>query len=111
MKDCLFCKIANNANNCVYEDEKIVIINDINPQANIHMLVIPKEHYTDVNDLSINNSELLGYIFKKIAEIKDILGLQDGFRVITNIGNNGRQSIKHVHFHILGGEQLADKMG
>ncbi|MCR4660868.1 MAG: HIT domain-containing protein [Clostridia bacterium] len=111
MDNCIFCKIANNVDNPVYEDDKIVIIKDINPQAKIHYLVIPKKHFNDVNELSVNDPDLLSHIFKKISDLKNEIGFSDGFRIITNIGKNGRQSVKHVHFHLLGGEELLDKMG
>ena len=111
MKDCLFCKIANGDGQKVFENEEIVIIKDIAPQAKLHYLVIPKNHFDDICDLATKDAALLSRIFAKIAELKDQLGLQDGFRLITNKGENGCQSIKHIHIHLLGGEKLSERMG
>ena len=111
MSDCLFCKIANGNGSKVYEDDKMVIIKDIAPQAKLHYLAIPKQHFNDINDLSLNQPDLLAYLFRTIAQKADELGLRDGFRVITNKGDNGCQSIHPIHIHILGGEKLSERMG
>ena len=112
MSDCLFCNIANSNGAKVFEDEKFVIIKDIAPQAKLHYLAIPKKHFSDVVDLAENDGELLQHIFKKIAELSEnILGLKNGFRLITNKGDDGCQSVHHVHIHILGGGKLSEKMG
>ncbi len=112
-EDCLFCKIAAGIipSRFIYEDEKMIIIKDINPQAKLHYLAIPKEHYDDISDISIRSPETLTHLFTVIAEKKVELGFKDGFRVITNAGENGCQSVKHVHIHLLGGEKLSEKMG
>lgn len=111
MENCLFCKIANGNGEKVFENEEFVIINDINPQAKKHYLLIPKAHYDNITDFADKNSESLARAFVLISNLKEELGLVDGFRVITNIGTNGCQSVKHVHIHILGGEKLSEKMG
>ncbi len=113
MNDCIFCKIANGEipSKFYYEDEKTIIIRDIAPQAKLHYLVIPKEHYTDITELADKNPDLLQHLFTVIAEKKEELGLTNGFRVITNIGEDGCQSVKHIHVHLLGGEKLSEKMG
>ena len=111
MNNCLFCSIANGNGEKVFENDEMVIIKDIAPQAKLHYLAIPKAHYDDVVDLAIHNGDLLKNIFRVIAHQAEELGLKDGFRIITNKGENGCQSVKHVHIHILGGEKLSEKMG
>ena len=113
MENCIFCKIANGEipSTKMYEDDKIIIIKDINPQAKLHFLAIPKKHFDDITDLSQNNPEILTHIFRIIAEKKDELGFTNGFRLITNIGTDGCQSVKHIHIHLLGGEKLSETMG
>ena len=113
MNDCIFCKIANGEipSKILYEDDIMIIIKDINPQAKYHFLAIPKEHFTDITDLSAHSPETLTHIFKIIAEKNKELGFENGFRVITNIGVDGCQSVKHVHIHLLGGEKLSERMG
>lgn len=110
MSDCLFCKIANGDGNKVYENDEFVIIKDIAPQAALHYLVIPKRHFDDITDISANAPDLLARIFVTVSGLVDRLGLQDGFRLITNQGTNGCQSVKHLHIHLLGGEKLGERM-
>ena len=113
MDDCLFCKIIKGdiPSQKVYEDEKVYAFKDIPPQAPVHVLVVPKQHYTDVADISVKDSALCGYVFKKCAEIAGQQGLDSGFRLITNCGEDACQSVKHFHVHILGGAKLTDRMG
>lgn len=113
MQDCLFCAIVEGKipSQKVYEDENVYAFNDINPQAPVHVLVVPKKHFDDVSDIAAKDSALLGEVVKKCAEIAALKGLTNGFRLITNCGPDACQSVKHFHVHILGGEQLADKMG
>lgn len=113
MTDCIFCKIANGEipSKKFYEDDKFVIIADIAPQAKLHYLAIPKTHYADIVETAQKEPELLSHIFSKISELVETLGLQNGFRLITNRGEDGCQSVKHLHIHLLGGEKLAEKMG
>ena len=110
--DCIFCKIANGEipADKVYEDDNMVIIKDINPQAEKHYLLIPKTHYADIIEMSEEESVVLGKCLKKLSTIVDELGLQDGFRLVSNKGKNGCQSVGHLHIHVLGGEQLSEKM-
>ncbi len=110
--DCLFCKIIAGEipSTKVYEDDKILAFRDINPQAPAHILVIPKEHIGGVDELNAENSGVVGYIFAKIAEIARQEGLKDGYRVVSNVGEHGCQSVRHLHFHILGGKQLNGNM-
>ena len=110
--DCLFCKIIAGEipSTKVYEDDKILAFRDIAPQAPAHILVIPKEHIGGVDELNAENSAVISHIFAKIAEIAKKEGLENGYRVVSNIGEHGCQSVRHLHFHILGGRQLDGKM-
>ena len=110
--DCIFCKIVEGSipSNKVYEDEKILAFKDVNPQAPVHILVVPKEHIQSVDEINGSNSNIVSAIFEKIPRIAKDAGLTNGYRVITNCGPDACQSVKHLHFHILGGAQLADKM-
>lgn len=110
--DCIFCKIVNGEipSKKVYEDEKILAFHDLNPQAKVHVLVIPKEHISCVDDINELNSKTIAYIFEKIPVIAKSLGLKNGYRVITNCGDDACQSVKHLHFHVLGGEKLSERM-
>ncbi|MFA6867123.1 MAG: histidine triad nucleotide-binding protein [Clostridia bacterium] len=112
-KDCIFCKIIAGEipSKKVFENEDMIIINDISPQAKCHYLMIPKKHYENIGDLATNDPELLGRCFAKFATLTDTLGLGNGYRIITNKGYDGCQSVNHIHIHILGGEHLSEKMG
>ena len=107
--DCIFCKIVNKEipSKIIYEDEKILMFNDINPEAPIHFLVIPKKHIESAEKITPENSEIISYIFIKIAEITKKLGLENGFRIVNNCGDDGGQTVKHIHFHVLGGRKLS----
>ena len=111
--DCIFCKIINGGipSSKVYENEYVYAFRDINPQAPVHILVVPKEHVASVDEISAENSILVSKIFEAIPEIAKAEGLTGGYRVITNCGDDACQSVKHLHFHILGGAQLVEKMG
>ena len=107
--DCLFCKIIAGEIPLkkVYEDDMILAFHDISPMAKVHVLVIPKKHIESANGVTPDNSEYVRHIFEKLPEIAKTLGVaEDGYRVITNCGENAAQSVKHLHFHILGGEKL-----
>ena len=110
--DCIFCKIASGEipSKKAYEDERILAFYDIAPQAPTHILVIPKEHIGGVDEVTADNAEVVAHIFTKIPEIAKAAGLSDGFRVVSNVGKHGCQSVRHLHFHILGGAQLSEKM-
>ena len=113
MNDCLFCKIIAGQipSNKVYEDEYTYAFHDIAPQAAVHFLVVPKEHIASVDEVNEENSALVAHIFTVIPKIASELGLDGGYRVVTNIGENGCQSVKHLHFHLLGGAKLPENMG
>ena len=112
MSDCLFCKIISGdiPSNKVYEDELVFAFRDINPQAPTHILIVPKTHIASAADITAKNSAVVAHIFEVIPEIAKKEGLNNGFRVITNSGPDACQSVHHLHFHILGGEQMAEKM-
>ena len=112
MENCLFCKIAAGVipSTKVYEDELVLAFRDIAPQAPTHILVIPKAHIGSVAEITAENSSVVARIFEVIPQIAAAEGLEKGFRVVSNCGEHGCQSVKHLHFHILGGAQLAEKM-
>ena len=110
--DCIFCKIARGdiPSNKVYEDDQCLAFYDLNPMAKVHVLVIPKQHIASAAAVTAEDSATVGHIFSIIPEITEKLGLKDGFRVVTNCGEHAGQSVHHLHFHILGGEQLKMEM-
>lgn len=110
--DCIFCKIANGEipSNKVYEDDKILAFYDLNPQAKVHVLVIPKNHISCADEINEANCNDIAHIFVKIPGIARLAGIRNGYRVITNCGEDGCQSVKHLHYHVLGGEKLSEKM-
>ncbi len=111
--NCLFCKIIAGEipSAKVYEDEAILAFKDINPQAPVHVLVIPKTHIASMDEVTAENSGIAAYIFEHIPAIAKLAGAENGYRVISNCGEDACQSVKHLHFHILGGGQLAETMG
>ncbi|MNI80187.1 HIT-like protein [compost metagenome] len=111
--DCLFCKIINKEipAEVIYEDEYVFAFKDIHPVAPVHVLVIPKLHITSANDITTENSNYIAKIYEVIPEIAKKLGIfEDGYRIICNIGEDGGQVIKHIHFHIIGGKHLGPKI-
>lgn len=113
MDDCIFCKIIKREipSSIVYEDNEIIAFRDVNPQAPIHILVIPKKHISSLVDLKEEDEKVVGRIYtviNKIAEQEEID--KKGFRVIVNCGEDGGQEVKHLHFHILGGKKLGVKI-
>ena len=108
MEDCLFCKIAAGEipSNKLYEDDTLLAFYDIDPQAPVHFLVIPKRHIASAAALTEDDAALLGHIFAVIAKLAKEVGLDNGYRVISNVGEDAGQTVKHLHFHVLGGEKL-----
>lgn len=106
--DCLFCKIISGEipSDKVYEDEKILAFRDIAPEAPCHVLVIPKEHIPSVDGVTSENSAVVAHIFECIPKIAELGGAVNGYRVITNCGDDACQSVHHLHFHVIGGVQL-----
>ena len=94
----------------VYEDESIFAFKDINPQAPVHVLVIPKEHISSVDGINAENSVVVAKIFEKIPVIAKTCGITNGYRVISNCGDDACQTVKHLHFHILGGKKMTEDM-
>lgn len=114
MEDCLFCKIIAGEipSAKVYENEFVYAFKDINPLAPVHILVVPKNHILGANEITAENSAVVSKIFEAAAKIAKEQGIsEDGFRIVTNCGENGCQSVKHLHFHILGGRKLDVTMG
>ena len=111
--NCLFCAIAAGdiPSTKVYEDGDILAFRDINPQAPVHVLVIPKAHIPSVDGITSENSAVVAKIFETIPKIAASEGLTNGYRVISNCGDDACQTVKHLHFHIMGGRKLPENMG
>ena len=111
--DCLFCKIiaGDIPSAKVFENEWVYAFRDIAPQAPVHVLVIPKVHIPSADGVNAENSAFVAKIFEAIPVIAEKEGLANGYRVITNCGEDACQSVKHLHFHILGGKKLSAEMG
>lgn len=109
---CIFCKIIAGEipSTKVYEDETVFAFRDINPQAPVHILVVPKTHIGSAAEINGENSGVVAHIFEVIAQIARQEGLENGYRVVSNCGADGRQSVQHLHFHILGGRELTEQM-
>ncbi|MBQ7859326.1 MAG: histidine triad nucleotide-binding protein [Faecalibacterium sp.] len=109
MENCLFCKIAAGQipSNKLFEDDTLLAFYDIDPQAPVHFLVIPKQHIDSAASLTEDHAELLGHVFAVIAKLAAELQLENGYRVVTNVGEDGGQSVKHLHFHVLAKRSLA----
>jgi len=110
--NCIFCMIADGSipSKKVYEDSDMLAFYDINPQAPVHILVIPKTHIASVDEINADNCDIVANIFSKIPSIAKEAGITNGYRVISNCGSDACQSVPHLHFHILGGKQLSDTM-
>ncbi len=110
--NCLFCKIIAGEipSTKVYEDETVYAFRDIAPQAPSHILVVPKAHLGDCDDVTAENSAVIAHIFEVIPAIAKAEGLTNGYRVVSNCGNDAGQTVQHLHFHILGGKKLALEM-
>lgn len=107
---CLFCKIVvgDIPSDTVHEDELVLAFNDINPVAPVHQLVVPKRHIASAAELSETDAQLLGRLFAVTAELAGEASLSDsGYRVVTNVGVDGGQSVDHLHFHLLGGRAMS----
>ena len=109
MSDCIFCKIVNGEipSKKIYEDEYVYAFYDINPEAPVHFLVIPKEHIKSVNLIAEENSKVIARIFEVIRNLTKELGIsENGYRIVNNCGVDGGQTVDHMHFHVLGGREL-----
>ncbi len=107
--DCLFCRIVAGEipSRKVYEDDRVLAFYDIDPQAPVHFLIVPKAHIASVGEVTAQNSGIVAYIFEVIARLAKELGLEGGYRVVTNVGEDAGQTVKHMHFHVLGKRLLA----
>lgn len=107
--DCLFCKIVNGEipSTKVYEDDMVYAFNDIDPKAPFHVIVIPKKHITSAAEITAENSNCIAAVFEAIAKIAAENNLEKGFRVVNNCGEDGGQTVGHIHFHLLARRNLA----
>ena len=113
MEDCLFCKIIKGEipSNKVYEDEYVYAFKDIQPVAPVHILIVPKKHISSLNEISDEDENLLGKIFLAIKKIAKELGVDEkGYRVINNCGKDAGQTVMHLHFHLLAGVEMGEKL-
>lgn len=107
--DCLFCKIVAGEipSKKLYEDDQVYAFYDIDPQAPVHFLVVPKQHIASADELTPENSAVVAHIFEVAAKLAKELGLTNGYRIVNNCGEDGGQTVQHLHFHVLGGRSLA----
>lgn len=109
MSDCLFCKIIEGIipSTKVYEDEYLYVFNDIGPVAPVHVIIVPKIHMDSLNEITDETALVLGHLMKKVPEIAEALGIKDsGYRLVNNCGEQGGQTVSHIHYHLLGGRNL-----
>ncbi len=109
MSDCIFCKIRDKEipADIVFEDDKCVAFRDANPAAPVHILVIPRQHISVISEISDTSQDVVGHIYRVIAELAGNLGIaESGYRVVANCNSDGGQTVFHIHFHLLGGRQL-----
>jgi len=113
MSNCIFCKIIAGEipSQKAYEDDEILAFYDIAPSAPVHILLVPKVHICSADEITAQNSAVVARIFEVAASLAREKDLGDGYRVVTNIGENGRQSVRHLHFHLLGGRMLTETFG
>ena len=106
--DCVFCKIAKGEipSKKAYEDDQILAFYDLDPQAPVHILLIPKAHIASANELTEENSAVVSHIFLTAAKLAKELGLEKGYRIDNNCGEDGGQTVQHLHFHLLGGRSM-----
>jgi histidine triad (HIT) family protein len=104
MEDCIFCKIINKEipASIVYEDERMIAFDDINPQAPVHVLLIPKEHFPSLNEIPEDKKDVLSHLFAREKEIGE-----RGYRIVLNTARESGQDVLHIHFHLLGGRQMS----
>lgn len=110
---CLFCKIVSKEipADIVYENDKVVAFKDINPQTLVHVLIVPKEHVKNIGEITKENLHILGDIHLAANEVAKKMGIfEDGYRLITNCGENAGQTVMHLHYHLMGGEKLSEKI-
>ena len=110
MENCVFCKIVAGEipSPRLYEDDKMIVIRDIQPKAKLHYLCIPKQHFALLSEMDDAKADIVKHVFQVIPTLKNELGLSGGYRVIINQGEDGGQTVPHLHVHLLGGEALGD---
>lgn len=108
MPDCIFCKIASKdiPADIIYEDDHMMAFKDIEPQAPVHVLIIPKKHIESLDTIQKEDAALLSHILLKVQEIASELGLENGYRLVNNCGEDGFQTVPHLHFHLLGARKM-----
>ena len=108
MEDCLFCKFANGdiPVDKVFENDDFIVIKDIAPVANNHFLAIPKVHFKYLAEMTEEDAALVGRVLKKIPELKELLHLENGYRLVINQGDDAGQTVPHLHIHILSGQKM-----
>ena len=108
MSDCLFCKILAGEipSDKIYEDDKMLVFKDINPKADVHLLVIPRVHISSLNEVTDEHDEVMTHMLKQLPKLAKEQGLKNGFRTIINTGKGGGQIVFHLHMHLLGGSSL-----
>ena len=108
MSDCIFCKLKDGEipANVAYEDDRIFCFHDADPQAPVHVLMIPKKHIPSIDDVTDEDADLMGYMMTKVKDVAASLGLENSYRVVINCGEDGFQTVKHLHLHILGKRKL-----
>ncbi len=108
MEDCIFCKIVNREipARIVYEDDVILVFHDLEPQAPVHVLIIPKTHIDSLDRVALDNMEELGWLHTKVKDIAKMLDLDNGYRLVCNCGEDGMQTVNHLHFHLLGRRKM-----
>ena len=107
-KDCLFCKIIQGdiPSDQVFEDEKVIVFKDIYPKADVHLLVIPREHIASLDEVKPDHDALLAHMLRLLPKLAQDQGLENGYRTIINTGPGGGQEVYHLHIHLLGGDGL-----
>ena len=106
--NCIFCRIISGEINSekVYEDSQVLAFKDLEPQAPVHILIVPKKHIESTDDLTVNDANLIGHIFLVAAKLAKEYGLNNGYRIVNNCKEDGGQSVPHLHFHLLGGRKM-----
>lgn len=110
--DCVFCKIVAGElpSKTLYEDDLVKAFYDVNPVAPVHFLVVPKKHIASINEVNSENSAVIAHIYEVIAKLAKQLKLESGYRVITNCGKDAGQTIFHIHFHVIAGVNMGEKL-
>lgn len=110
--DCIFCEIIRGSipSQKVFENEAVYAFRDIKPCAPVHILIVPKAHIASADEINADNADAVRDVFLAIPEIAKAAGLTNGYRIVTNIGEDGGQTVKHLHFHLLGGQKFAQKL-